>query len=138
MTISLFIGEYHFLSNFFDCIIVSNGEVYSSVEHAYQAAKNDSRHFRDAIKKCKTPGAAKRLGKTAQLRPNWDVTKVRLMERLVRDKFFRHPSLVQALKATGNQELIEGNNWNDTFWGQCSGVGENHLGKILMKVRAEL
>ena len=35
-------------------------------------------------------------------------------------------------------ELIEGNVWNDTFWGVCNGKGHNHLGKILMKVRDEI
>jgi predicted NAD-dependent protein-ADP-ribosyltransferase YbiA (DUF1768 family) len=42
------------------------------------------------------------------------------------------------LKATGDEELVEGNWWNDTFWGVCNGVGENNLGKLLMKIRAEL
>ncbi len=35
-------------------------------------------------------------------------------------------------------ELIEGNHWNDTFWGICNGNGENNLGKILMKIRHEI
>lgn len=39
---------------------------------------------------------------------------------------------------TGNAELIEGNTWNDTFWGVCNGEGENNLGKLLMKVRTNL
>ena len=36
--------------------------------------------------------------------------------------------------------LEEGNRWHDTFWGidQNTGKGENHLGKILMKVRDEI
>ena len=33
---------------------------------------------------------------------------------------------------------IEGNTWNDTFWGVCNGQGQNWLGKILMLVRSEL
>ena len=41
---------------------------------------------------------------------------------------------------TGNAELLEGNTWGDTHFGVCSktGVGENVLGKILMRVREEL
>lgn len=35
-------------------------------------------------------------------------------------------------------ELIEGNTWGDRIWGVCDGVGENRLGKILMRVRAEM
>jgi hypothetical protein len=36
--------------------------------------------------------------------------------------------------------LVEGNRWGDQFWGVDlrTGLGENHLGKILMKVRDEL
>ena len=34
--------------------------------------------------------------------------------------------------------LIEGNEWGDTFWGTCDGIGENHLGKILMRIRNEM
>jgi predicted NAD-dependent protein-ADP-ribosyltransferase YbiA (DUF1768 family) len=30
------------------------------------------------------------------------------------------------------------NYWNDKFWGICKGVGENHLGKILMQIRDEI
>lgn len=35
--------------------------------------------------------------------------------------------------------LVEGNSFGDTFWGvdARTGKGENHLGKILMKVREE-
>jgi predicted NAD-dependent protein-ADP-ribosyltransferase YbiA (DUF1768 family) len=32
----------------------------------------------------------------------------------------------------------EGNTWNDRFWGVCRGSGLNHLGRILMEVRAEV
>lgn len=29
-------------------------------------------------------------------------------------------------------------NWGDYFWGSVNGHGENHLGKILMDIRAKL
>lgn len=41
----------------------------------------------------------------------------------------------ETLATSGNEELVEGNNWNDTYWGVCKGVGENHLGKILIRIR---
>ena len=47
-------------------------------------------------------------------------------------------SLKEMLLLTGDQEIIEENYWGDTFWGVCRGKGQNHLGKILMKVRDEL
>lgn len=61
-----------------------------------------------------------------------------VMETLVREKFTRHPALAAQLLATGDLELVERNHWRDTFWGICDGRGENHLGRILMKVRTEL
>ena len=62
------------------------------------------------------------------------------MESLVRQKFTRHSSLKRLLLATENQEIQEGNTWNDTFWGVSlsTGKGRNELGEILMRVRREL
>ena len=34
-----------------------------------------------------------------------------------------------------NEELIEKNWWNDTYWGECQGRGFNFLGKYLMEIR---
>ena len=59
------------------------------------------------------------------------------MAALIAQKFDKG-ELALALKYTGDAELIEGNNWGDTFWGVCNGVGENHLGKLLMARRAQL
>ena len=61
------------------------------------------------------------------------------MEALLFLKFGgKDPLLTRELIATGHLDLIEGNTWNDTFWGVCDGAGENNLGKLLMKVRASL
>ena len=49
---------------------------------------------------------------------------------------FRNPHLKELLLATGTAELIEGNTWNDTYWGVCNGKGKNMLGKTLMDCRA--
>jgi len=46
------------------------------------------------------------------------------------------------LKETGNQNIQEGNYWGDDYWGvdlkQNPNVGENHLGRLIMKIREEL
>jgi predicted NAD-dependent protein-ADP-ribosyltransferase YbiA (DUF1768 family) len=60
------------------------------------------------------------------------------MTMVVRAKFTQNRILADKLIATGDTELIEGNNWRDYFWGMCNGKGKNNLGKILMKVREEL
>lgn len=38
----------------------------------------------------------------------------------------------------GFPDIVEGNQWHDTFWGVCNGVGQNNLGQILMNVRGIL
>ena len=64
--------------------------------------------------------------------------RIDIMTALVTQKFNRHIDLRKKLLATGDEELIEGNWWGDTFWGVCRGKGDNHLGKILMEVRSKL
>ena len=81
---------------------------------------------------------AKRLGRRVRLRSDWEQVKYDVMLDVVRAKFNQHPDLAQKLLATGDEELVEGNDWGDTYWGVCNGRGKNMLGKILMRVRAEL
>jgi ribA/ribD-fused uncharacterized protein len=134
--INSFSGDYRWLSNFYPCLIEYEGKFYPSVEHAFQAAKTTDEHMRLRIGAAATPGRAKRLGRKVALRSDWDVVKLEVMATLVRIKF-ADPDLGKLLNDTGAAELIEGNTWGDTFWGVCRGVGENHLGKILMEVRRE-
>ena len=130
MIISFF-GSHRFLSNFW---IESDG---SSIEVKYQQAKcaneEDKLKFKGLL-----PREAKKLGRKIKLRSDWDHIKVSIMESLVRDKFNNSSTLRIKLLETGDNELVELNSWGDTFWGVCNGKGENNLGKILMKIRAEI
>jgi ribA/ribD-fused uncharacterized protein len=137
ITIDKFIGEYRWLSNFWPSVVVLDGKEYPTVEHAYQAAKTLDDVEREFIRRCNRPGAAKRLGKLVTLREDWDQVKIKIMMDLLVQKF-RHKELADKLIATGGATLIEGNTWNDTFWGVCDGVGDNNLGKILTIIRASL
>jgi hypothetical protein len=134
MIISGFRDQYRYLSNFWPVQIRYEGELYESVEAAYQAAKTLSPIEREWIRRAETPGRAKRLGKKVTLRPDWDQIKLQIMEDLVQQKFSKH-GLQELLVATGDAELVEENTHGDIYWGVCGGKGENHLGKILMKVR---
>lgn len=137
--ITSFQGRYRFLSNFWPaCVFYANVE-WPTVEHAYQAMKSRSPTERHEIWKAPTPGKAKRLGQRVQYpRPDWSEFKLPLMNELVRIKF-EDPNLAMLLVATLPFDLIEGNTWGDVYWGQCPlGTGENHLGRILMCVRASL
>jgi ribA/ribD-fused uncharacterized protein len=137
-TIDRFTGDHDFLSNFHPSPIEVDGILYPTVEHAFQAATTAIPEEKQALAETTTPGSAKRLGRKVQLRSDWEQVKVGIMEELVRLKFTTHPDLGEQLLATGDAELVEGNNWNDRFWGVCRGKGQNQLGKILMKVRSEL
>ena len=132
-----FRGEFDWLSNFFLCQVEFEGMNFSNVEAAFQAAKCLDMKERERFFGL-SGGQAKRLGKRVELRPDWEDVKIDIMRQVLKSKFTQNPELREKLIATGNTELIEGNNWNDRFWGVCRGVGKNHLGKLLMEVRAEL
>ena len=137
MTIDSFTGVNNFLSNFYRARITFEGREYKTVEHAYQAAKTLNEEERENIAKAQTPSQAKRLGQEVRLREGWEEIKLGIMTELVGKKF-ENKILRFKLSATGNQELVEGNYWGDTYWGICRGIGRNHLGKILMEVRKEI
>lgn len=145
MAIYRFTDEYRFLSNFWYAEVHMYGFDYPTVEHAFQAAKAQTHDERMTIRAANTPGQAKKLGRKVALRPDWEDFKLTAMKKLVERKFdpWAHPELTQQLLDTGNQTLIEGNYWHDTFWGVCEcdthqGEGQNHLGRILMEVRDAL
>lgn len=83
-------------------------------------------------------GQAKKLGRQVTLRPDWEQIKDSVMEEVIHWKFKCNKDLAEALINTGDAILIEGNTWNDRYWGVCRGTGQNKLGKILMKERDRL
>lgn len=137
MIIDNFNKEFEFLSNFYPSEIKIEGITFPTVEHAFQALKSLDITERVLIAAEPTPGRAKRAGRRVKLRPDWEEVKVNYMYECVKRKF-EIPELKRKLLATGDAYLIEGNTWNDTFWGVCNGEGANMLGLTLMKVRSEL
>ena len=132
-----FRDEFSFLSNFHDAVVSFEGERYTTSEHAYQAAKTLDPWEKRIIRECGSPGKAKKLGRCVKVRPDWDSVKLSVMETILRSKF-QNPWLRSLLIDTGEIELVEHNTWNDVFWGFSNGVGENNLGKLLMKIRDEV
>lgn len=143
-----FFREHRFLSNYHVCSIIYEGIEYTSSEAAYQAAHiyyPDSL-LRTNIERARfalmSPVEAKRETHKKwfkdQIRPDWESIKIEVMHQILMYKFTVHPDLRELLLQTGDKLLEETNYWNDTFWGVCKGVGENHLGKVLMKIRNKL
>lgn len=160
--INSFSGQHSFLSNFSPAtvrvpLIMPKDRLFNApmvelptVEHAFVVSKVGTwLSFRLAAnvkldKFCEmTPGQAKRLGRKIKLREGWDDHKVEVMLWLLRQKFAQGSELAQKLLGTGDEMLVEGNNWHDRYWGvcscrRCSSCGENVLGVLLMQVRDEL
>ena len=151
--ISSFRGEYEYLSNFYICGgIWLDGIEYPCVENAYQASKiiitgdteeTNRQRIRLGFTKIK-PGQAKRLGRTVEIRKDWEDVKLNIMRDLVKQKFTKNLDLKKKLIQTGEEYIQEGNYWHDNYWGVCECdkcktiLSLNMLGNILIDTRKEL
>ena len=133
--ITSFKGENFFLSNFYLAPVFYQGIRFENNEAAFQAAKCPERMQEFCGL---SPQKAKHLGCRVGLRPDWEDVKFDVMYHVCKAKFLQNPDLAQKLIETGDAELVEGNTWGDKIWGVCDGVGENNLGKTLMRIREEL
>jgi ribA/ribD-fused uncharacterized protein len=157
--IERFRGDFFFLSNMQPLdhwIETDQGFLVSTAEHAYQAAKflDPTVHQRvseaydvSLVKKAWSDGVASKelahrfIEEGTAMRHDWEVAKQAIMLVIVRQKFLRNSDLAEKLVMTAGQDISEGNNWGDRYWGVDpvgSTNGYNHLGKILMTVRTEL
>lgn len=133
--IDSFRGEYNYLSNFYSCPIKVDVDgvvrVYQNSEAIFQAYKCPTRaiEFVDL-----NASQAKRLGRQVSLRSDWERVKLQVMRNTCQAKFYQNTDLLEKLLFL-DAVLIEGNTWNDRFWGVCKGVGQNWLGRILMDIR---
>jgi ribA/ribD-fused uncharacterized protein len=132
-----FSGERFFLSNFYPHPFVFRGREYPTAEHAFQAAKCVDTDEAERVRLAATPAAARRIGQRARLGQSWNDIRVDVMHEVLEAKF-ADPDLRARLLATGADELVEENTWNDRFWGRSSGVGRNMLGRLLMELRDSL
>jgi ribA/ribD-fused uncharacterized protein len=125
-------------SNFEPCEVELDGEVYPTVEHAYQAAKSLRPEDRAKIRRARTPGMAKKLGRVFGLRRDWEEIKFDVMRGLLEQKFVQEPWRSRLLEHQG--EIVEWNYWHDKIWGMCvctdcRGKGANHLGRLMTEIR---
>lgn len=136
--ISKFEGEYSCFSNFYPRTVLYQGKRYKTKEHAFQCQKATNQKDFDYIFDATTPYQAKKRARIIKKKGNWEESKRWIMHDIVFAFFKEWSDLRKILLNTDNQELIEGNDWGDKYWGIYNGVGENWLGKILMLVRDEL
>lgn len=133
--IDRFVGKYYFLSNMY--VYSSIGK---SVEHYFQAGKTTNSIDYNYIVSSVDGYEAKRRGKKIAMRSDWLECRDSIMYEEVALKFYVYENLRDMLLNTGDEMLVEGNTWGDKYWGVDikTGIGENKLGKILMKVREEI
>ena len=136
--ITRFRGPFKFLSNLYPTPITYKGNTYCCLEAVYQAQKSLDPAIHERFANIRLPYKARGMGQRIKtIRPDWFDIRISIMEELLYIKF-SHPQLKEWLQCTGQSKIVECNTWGDTFWGIYNGVGENHLGTLLMKVRDTL
>jgi hypothetical protein len=127
-------------SNFAPFGIDLDDASWPTVEHYYQAQKFADPRLREKIRQAAKPIIAKSLAdhNKAAIRADWDAVKDDVMYRAVRRKFELHAPLRELLLGTGLEDIAESAP-NDYYWGiGREGTGQNRLGRILERIRAEL
>ena len=155
MDIVGFKKEYKFLDNtyrgaFVHSLTLHDGSKFSDIfitaEHAYQCAKAKTYYDAQLISALPYADQAHRNGRKLDLRPDWEDIKLDVMREILQSKFSpleldsgKSKSKARKLLDTGTSNLINETKFKrNLFWGTYDGVGENHLGKLLMEIREEL
>lgn len=143
-------GKYvdNWFSNMTTSPFIAGDQTFQSVEHFYQAMKAESTLEFQMIASAKTPYEAKKLGRRVDKPFEYLVETVADTEELVKLHVmeigltykFEIPEWREKLLSTGEERIIEWNNWGDLYWGADvkTGKGLNHLGLLLEKVREKI
>jgi adenylate cyclase len=142
MTIRFFSksDRYREFSNFAPYPIEVDGVLWPTVEHYYQAQKFADPELRERARQMPKAAAVKGFARKhqAKIRPDWDRIKDTVMDRALRAKFAQHRDLRALLLGTGDEVIAE-TAPKDYYWGIGEdGTGQNKLGEMLMRLRAEL
>lgn len=133
-------GEFGYgFSNFASFAVEWRGRVWMTSEHAYQAAKFDDEKIINEIHSARSAHQALKFAHeyVNYIRPTWYSEKLAIMEEIIRHKLAQHPYIEKQLRESGDAELVE-DSAKDDFWGRGSDwEGQNHLGKLWMKLRSE-
>lgn len=153
---------YGAFSNLYRRDVQSGRLTFPTTEHAYQWLKPRDPRVRDWLMAAPAPalvalaahalpsddtdpGEIMRRTADALLgfhtRPGWSRLRFPWMLACLRAKFSQHADLRALLLKTGNSRIVEAGRIDDDAgrrWGIVNGRGQNYLGRMLMRVRAEL
>lgn len=139
-----YMGRYYALDNFSAFAVELGGMLYPTAEHAYQASKFRDGVVRGIIQALRSAHEAKKMARRITeespeyMRCGWGPeAKLEVMENILRAKLHQHPYVQKTLLRTGGMEIVE-DSPKDSFWGRGPDWnGENHLGKLWMKLRED-
>lgn len=86
------------------------------MEHAFQAVKCVNEIDVERVRAAHTPANAKSIDRRVQLKSNWGLEKVKMMEKILKVKF-ADPKMKSLLIKTKDCKIVEKNSWHDTFFG---------------------
>jgi hypothetical protein len=133
-------GQWGCFSNMSSYAVEMEGILFMTSEHAYQYSKFSDADIKEKIKNARSGYEAKMIAvENADLISlDWNERSLEVMEQILRLKLAQHPHIKDKLIETGDRDIIEASP-TDSFWGWGSDKkGENHHGKIWMKLRKEL
>lgn len=134
-----FTGPFSWLSNWHRVPIPFEGRRYPSAYNAYQSAKSKSVKYKNTCQSTLSPYAMQFIAYNTLPRPDWELVKDNIMYTVLKIKF-SIPKYRDLLLGTGEVYLLNGNRYNETYWGYNLNTeqGYNKLGLMLMKIREEL
>ena len=154
-----FRDDWEFLSNMYRCNIEIDNIMYKTLEHAFQAMKSVDPRVQAIIANAFDGAAAKRLGRSIALRPEWEVVVDRkppfgedlwavkqwymwnLLSQKFGDQMHNNDLCVKLHSIPAGIPIIGGNDWHDNYWGVCGCAGcaskpkFNVLGNMLYMLR---
>lgn len=134
-------GEWYCFDNFSAFAVYWRGRLWSTVEHAYQAAKFDDVDIVEKIWSATSAHQAKKIANSPQnrdlIRPNWKYVMRTIMKEILLAKLEQHEYVQIKLRKSQGMILVEDSH-RDAYWGRGENWdGENWLGRIWMEIREE-
>ncbi|QQR78389.1 MAG: NADAR family protein [Candidatus Moraniibacteriota bacterium] len=134
--------EWDCLQNFSAYAVEWRDRVWSTVEHAYQAAKYDRPDIIERIFQARSAHEAKKIGDESMyqddIRLDWDEVKRPVMKEILQAKLAQHEYVRKILSRSHGMTLVEDTH-RDDYWGRGPNwSGQNWLGKIWEEIRDEV
>lgn len=115
-------------------------KTFPTAEHAYHYRKYSETkpEISQNIQGAQSPWAAMQIDRQNKQhrRKDWNEVKVGITTEIVEAKVGQNEDVLACLLKTGTKKVVENSPW-DSFWGiGDDGQGQNHMGQILMNIRA--